>query len=87
MRYVEMGFGVSWLPEIMLQPADERRVHLRDFGEIEGVEPRDRVSRYGLLVRKGAFPSPVARELIKFLCPDFDFDALNERRKRRTLSS
>ena len=87
MRYVEMGFGISWLPEIVLQPQDKKRVHFKDFGEIEGVQPPDRVSRYGLLIRKGGYPSPIARELIKILCPEFDFDALTERRKGKALSN
>jgi len=76
MKYVEMGFGVSVLPEIMLRPKDQKRVYLRDLSEVEASSG---FSRYGIIVRKGKYLSPVARELIKFLCPEFDFNALETR--------
>ena len=44
------------------------------------------LSRYGILLKRGKYLSPAARELIKFLCPDFDFSALDEGGQRVTLS-
>jgi DNA-binding transcriptional LysR family regulator len=84
MKYVEMGFGVSVLPEIMMQTTDKKRVHLR---ALDDVEAGTGLSRYGILLKKGKYLSPAARELIKFLCPDFDFNALNERGSTSTLSN
>ena len=79
MKYVEMGFGVSVLPEIMLQPKDKKRLYYRDLSEIEASSG---VSRYGIIVRRGKYLSPVVRELIRFLCPEFDFTALEMRSTR-----
>ena len=35
MKYVEMGFGVSVLPDIMMQTKDKKRVHLRPLDDVE----------------------------------------------------
>jgi DNA-binding transcriptional LysR family regulator len=75
MTYVEMGFGVSVLPEIMIQPEAKKRLFLRDLSE---VEEDAGFSRYGLLLKKGKYVSPAARELIKMLAPQFDFSSLNQ---------
>lgn len=84
MKYVEMGFGVSVLPEIMMQAKDKKRVHLRP---LDDVEAGTGLSRYGILLKKGKYLSPAARELVKFLCPDFDFTALNGRGSPSKLSN
>lgn len=75
MTYVEMGFGVSVLPEIMIQPRLRKRLFLRELSEIEEGAG---FSRYGVLLKKGKHVSPAARELIKMLAPHFDFSALNQ---------
>ena len=75
MTYVEMGFGVSVLPEIMIQPRLRKRLFLRELSEIEEGAG---FSRYGVLLKKGKHVSPAARELIKMLAPHFDFGALNQ---------
>jgi DNA-binding transcriptional LysR family regulator len=83
MKYVEMGFGVSVIPEIMLQPKDRKRLYIRDLGEID---TETGISEYGILIKKGKYLSPAARELIKFLCPKFDFNALATRSLTNALS-
>jgi DNA-binding transcriptional LysR family regulator len=75
MKYVEMGFGVSVLPEIMLPAGKNRSLFIRDLNEID---PTTGPSRYGVLVKKGKYLPPVARELIKLLCPTFDFAAFDK---------
>jgi len=77
MKYVEMGFGISVLPEIMIQPGVRKRFCFRDLNEVEAGSG---VSRYGILLKKGKYISPAARELIKFLSPQFDFSAFNQGR-------
>jgi DNA-binding transcriptional LysR family regulator len=74
MKYVEMGFGVSVLPDIMMSTKDKIRVHLRP---LDDVEAGSGLSQYGILLKKGKYIAPAARELIKFLCPDFDFGVFN----------
>ncbi|MFX1263913.1 MAG: LysR family transcriptional regulator [Promethearchaeota archaeon] len=70
MKYVELGFGISVLPGIALQPKDKSRFYLRplsDIGDALGY------SRYGILLKKGKYLSPATRELIRFFSPDFNF--------------
>jgi DNA-binding transcriptional LysR family regulator len=74
MKYVEMGFGVSVLPEIMIQPGVKKRFCFRDLNDVEAGSG---VSQYGILLKKGKYISPAARELIKFLCLKFDFSAFD----------
>jgi len=75
MKYVEMGFGVSVLPGIVLQhrDKDKKRLYMKDLSE---VDKKFGFSQYGLLVKRGKYLSPAARELVKYLSPDFNFDAL-----------
>jgi LysR family cys regulon transcriptional activator len=73
LKYVEMGFGVSTVPGIIIQPKDRKRLFIIDLRRID---ESANMSRYGILVKKGKYLSPVARELISFLSPNFDFDAL-----------
>ena len=77
MKYVEMGFGVSVLPDIMMSTKDKIRMHLRP---LDDVEAGSGLSQYGVLLKRGKYIAPAARELIKFLCPDFDFGVLGEGR-------
>lgn len=83
MKYVEMGFGVSVLPDIMMSGKDRRRMHFRLLDEVQAGSG---LSRYGILLKRGKYISPAARELIKFLCPDFDFGALDGGRSMSPLS-
>lgn len=75
MKYVEMGFGVSIMPEVMIQEKDKKRLYFRDLCEID---PEAGVSRYGLLIKRGKYLSPASREFIKILCPQFDFNLVNK---------
>ena len=59
MKYVEMGFGVSVLPEIMIEPKAKRQLFLRDLNEVEAEAG---FSRYGVILKKGKYLSPAARE-------------------------
>jgi len=69
MKYVQMGFGVSVLPEMVIQPKDKKRLYLRDLSE---VDEKSGISRYGILLKKGKYISPAAKELIRFLSPEID---------------
>ncbi|MGD0232728.1 MAG: LysR family transcriptional regulator [Syntrophorhabdales bacterium] len=73
MNYVEMGFGVSVLPEVLVRRNTGKQIYFRDLKE---VDPASGVSQYGLLLRRGKYLSPAARELIKVICPEFDFNSL-----------
>ncbi len=73
MKYVEMGFGVSMLPGMIIQPKDKKRLYLRDLSEID---EKAGISKYGLLLKRGKYISPAAKELIRFLSPGIDFDSL-----------
>lgn len=73
-KYVEMGFGVSVLPEISIQANDKKRLYFRDLVEII---PESGISEYGIIIKRGKYLSHAARELIKSFCPEFNFDALH----------
>jgi DNA-binding transcriptional LysR family regulator len=75
MKYVEMGFGVSVLPGIVIQhrDKDKKRLCMKD---LSAVDKRFGFSQYGLLVKRGKYLSPAARELIRYLSPEFNFDAM-----------
>ena len=73
LKYVEMGFGVSTVPGIIIQPKDRKRLFMVDLRRID---KSANMSRYGILAKKGKYLPPVAKELISFLSPNFDFDAL-----------
>ena len=73
MKYVEMGFGVSMLPGMIIQPKDKNRLYLRDLSE---VDEKGGISKYGILLKRGKYISPAAKELIRFLSPEIDFDSL-----------
>ena len=75
MKYVEMGFGVSVLPGIVVlhRDKDKKQLYMKHLSE---VDKRFGFSQYGLLVKRGKYLSPPARELIRYLSPDFNFDAL-----------
>ncbi|MBW1672365.1 MAG: LysR family transcriptional regulator [Deltaproteobacteria bacterium] len=72
-KYVEMGFGVSVIPEIAIDPSDRNRLFLRDLVEIM---PEAGVSKYGIVIKRRKYLSRAAKELIKSFCPEFNFDAL-----------
>jgi hypothetical protein len=46
---------------------------LRDLSE---VDEKSGISKYGILLKKGKYISPAAKELIRFLSPEIDFDSL-----------
>jgi DNA-binding transcriptional LysR family regulator len=71
MKYVELGFGVSIVPAIVIQPKDRKRLYIRNMSSLD---ERIGFSRYGILIKKVKYLSPAAKELIRFLSPDFDFD-------------
>jgi DNA-binding transcriptional LysR family regulator len=75
MKYVEMGFGVSVLPGIVIQhrDKDKKQLYMKDLSEVDN---RFGFSQYGLLVKRGKYLSRAARELIRYLSPEFNFDAL-----------
>jgi len=73
MTYVEMGFGVSVLPDILVRKNMGKRIYFRD---LEEVHPGAGVSQYGLLLRRGKYLSPAAKQLVKVICPEFDFASL-----------
>lgn len=68
MKYVELGYGISMAPEILLQPGDKKRLYTRN---LSNEEPEARHSNYGILIKKGKYHSPPVREMIKFLSPEF----------------
>lgn len=68
MKYVELGYGVSMAPEILIQPGDRKRLYTRNLSK---EEPEAKRSNYGVLIKKGKYHSPAAREMIKFLSPEF----------------
>jgi DNA-binding transcriptional LysR family regulator len=70
MKYVELGFGVSLLPGIAIQPKDRSRFYLRSVSNLIGY------SQYGILLKKGKYHSPAAKELIRFFSPDFDMHSI-----------
>jgi DNA-binding transcriptional LysR family regulator len=72
MKYVEMGFGVSMLPGMVIQPKDKKRLYLRDLSE---VDEKSGISKYGILLKRGKYISPAAKELIRFLSPEIDFNS------------
>lgn len=57
-QYVEMGFGISFLPGITIEDSDLSRFYLKPISNLIGI------SQYGILVKKGKYISPAARELI-----------------------
>lgn len=73
-KYVEMGFGISAIPEIAIRPNDRKRLFFRDLTTIRQDAG---VSEYGIIVKRRKYLSRAARELIKLICPEFDFDTLH----------
>lgn len=75
MKYVEMGFGISVLPGIVIQHRDKakKRLYMKD---LSAIDKSLGFSQYGLLVKRGKYLSPAAKELIRYLSPEFNFDAL-----------
>ncbi len=67
-KYVAMGFGVSMIPELSIQPKDRRSLCLKPMSDVVGY------SYYGLLIKKRKYLSPAARTFIRFLSPGFDFE-------------
>ncbi len=67
-KYVAMGFGVSLLPELSIQPKDRKSLYLKPASDVAGY------SSYGLLIKKRKYLSPAARAFIRFLSPEFDFE-------------
>ncbi|MCL5406774.1 MAG: LysR family transcriptional regulator [Deltaproteobacteria bacterium] len=65
MKYVELGFGISFLPEIALQQ-DHKSLFCIPVSHLIGN------SRYGILLKRGKYHSPAARKLMSFFLPDFD---------------
>lgn len=68
MKYVELGYGISMAPEILIQPADRKRLYTRNLSK---EEPEAGYSNYGILIKKGKYHNPAARAMIKFLSPEF----------------
>lgn len=66
MKYVEMGIGVSIVPEIVLQPEHKKALFFQSMSESE---ERLGFSRYGILLKKGKYLVPGAQEFIKLLSP------------------
>jgi DNA-binding transcriptional LysR family regulator len=71
MKYVELGFGVSLVPGIVIQAKDRKRLYIKNMSNLD---ERIGLSRYGVLVKKGKYLSPATKELIRLLSPSFDFD-------------
>lgn len=67
LKYVEMGIGVSIVPEIVLQPEDKKVLFSRSMSESE---KRLGYSRYGILLMKGRYLVPGVQEFIRLLSPD-----------------
>ena len=68
MKYVELGYGISMAPGILIQPNDKNRLYTRNLTK---EEPLAKQSKYGILIKKGKYHSPATREMIKFLSPEF----------------
>ncbi|MGD0232694.1 MAG: LysR family transcriptional regulator [Syntrophorhabdales bacterium] len=68
-KCVELGYGVSVAPSFVIQPKDRKRLHVSNITRSDETAG---LSRYGILVKKGKYLTPAARELIKFLAPEFD---------------
>lgn len=60
-RYVAMGFGISVIPEVCLQPADLKRLAHRSARALFGQET------YGIVTRRGRELAPAARLLVELL--------------------
>lgn len=69
MKYVELGYGVSAAPGLVIQPKDRKRLYISNISRSDKLAG---LSRYGILIKKRKYLSPAARELIKFLAPGFD---------------
>jgi hypothetical protein len=57
-KYVEMGFGVSVIPEIVIQPNDRKRLFLRDLTKIK---TDSGISEYGIIIKRRKYLSRAAR--------------------------
>ncbi len=68
MKYVELGYGVSVAPALVIQPKDRKRLYVSNISRSDKMAG---LSRYGILIKKGKYLTPAARELIKFLAPGF----------------
>jgi hypothetical protein len=64
MKYVELGYGVSAVPELVIQPKDKKRFFISNISKSD---KRAGFSIYGILTKKGKYMTPAVRELIKFL--------------------
>ncbi|HQZ30367.1 MAG TPA: LysR family transcriptional regulator [Arenimonas sp.] len=62
-QYVAMGLGISIVTSICLTEADEKRLVARNLGEY--FPPRS----YGVVMRKGKYLSPQARDFIDLIKP------------------
>lgn len=63
-QYVAMGMGISIVTAICLTQADRERLHVRSLGD--WFPQRS----YGVVVRKGKYLSPQARQFISLIKPD-----------------
>lgn len=70
-KYVAMGFGVSMIPELTIQPKDRKSFYLKPMSDVVGY------SHYGLLIKKQKYLSPAAKTFIRFLCPEFNFEEID----------
>ncbi|GAB6908281.1 putative Transcriptional regulator [Desulfosarcina cetonica] len=68
MKYVELGYGISMVPEIILQPDSRKRLCVKNLSESD---PKAMRSKYGIIVKRGKYHTPAARKMIKFLSPEF----------------
>jgi DNA-binding transcriptional LysR family regulator len=66
LKYVELGIGVSMCPEIVIRPKDRKRIRFYNMSDLGKVG----FARHGVLIKKGKYLSPAAKEFIKFLSPD-----------------
>ncbi|MFT3755097.1 MAG: LysR family transcriptional regulator [Pseudoxanthomonas sp.] len=63
-RYVAMGMGISIVSSICLSDADRERLAVRSLSE--WFPPRS----YGVVIRKGKYLSPQARDFVELIKPD-----------------
>ncbi len=69
MKYVDLGYGISVAPGLVIQKKKKKRLHISNISRADEMAG---ISRYGILIKKDKYLTPATRELVKFLAPDFD---------------